>query len=1067
MFRSIFVLVFSILGYTLGCFSQAITVNKDQLTEQILTDLQNKLSSAIYDKFKSVNNQVELNILKQWNFTYLLEDYKDLGIDPNDPQLTTRLGESLSQLYQTYAQSDGSLTPFTVEDVKAKLTQYWKPTAELVLDKKSADILDNLHTLVQEGQTKIQNLLEATERIHELPEAVPEAEIVNLLRSKGLDGDILTQIEPLEQVFRYGQQRFKDPLEAAQIIRTAMGSKEPVAKIQALLTLGEKFGNKVPVIGELLTPLFQLGNAVLDATLQLGKGLSQKLNQGCISNVGQYNAQQDPRAQSFLKAFPSVDRACPVLDSRMANKSAPLIYTQTFYNEENETDLFFYHKNAWIKGRNSPRHQGIRDIKGLITFVRNRGKAQQVYDQSFMINAYNSSPGFISLQHEVLERSRKLGEAYRRIYSQLSLCEDQELRDFFEKELEFSRVFNLFLGSIKPEWADLSTSYFWESVLPEELLYLHYLGKLDYPNLQFAQTSGYAKIEWLQKLQENLDFRVIEIYGQVRQGGRPLPGVDLNFEKAIHIYNRYDDCTRLRTDSYGNFRFFYLKYPPEIESLYLEATAPDGKSERKDLRLASQAVYEVNFSLEATPQNPRPEEVSGGGAPECGTGYYWDASREECVAYCSTIAHASASLDSDGNFLGCECESGYSWNADRTTCLINIQEVLEEAPCAKDPHGKAHWDTNSQAVVCECENGFTWDETQGRCLSDQEQACNEAFTKCQQIAHTTFEYDAQGCTCLCGEGFEWNEDRTACIPKQETPTIDCEALNAVAVSDPQTGETRCECKSGFEPHVDGSTCVPIAPDCGIAHATARWNPQDEVYECDCETGYAWNTDYTECIPAAPDCSIWGPAEAQWNSQDQTWECVCEAGYQWDATLERCVPTPPDCDQYPNAILLYDKFQKEYYCECPTGYKWNRKKTACIKIDPQRNREVAQGLVDVLTAIGGGLEGGTSTRDNPVVRPEQRKRGECNITYRNGANEPEEYTIDVGFAQGMTEFSYQTFTVEDRIHLYQGGSKIYDSGCVGTGGWRTQQIRLNGIFSEVRIVVDPLCDPNDPDNPLGV
>ena len=103
MFRSFFWLILSnLLLFSTG-ISQSFGINKDQLTEQVLNDIQEKLSGAIYDKFKSVNNQVELQILKQWNFTYLLEDYKDFGIDPKDPQLTTRLGESLSQFYRNYA----------------------------------------------------------------------------------------------------------------------------------------------------------------------------------------------------------------------------------------------------------------------------------------------------------------------------------------------------------------------------------------------------------------------------------------------------------------------------------------------------------------------------------------------------------------------------------------------------------------------------------------------------------------------------------------------------------------------------------------------------------------------------------------------------------------------------------------------------------------------------------------------------------------------------------------------------------------------------------------------------
>jgi hypothetical protein len=109
---------------------------------------------------------------------------------------------------------------------------------------------------------------------------------------------------------------------------------------------------------------------------------------------------------------------------------------------------------------------------------------------------------------------------------------------------------------------------------------------------------------------------------------------------------------------------------------------------------------------------------------------------------------------------------------------------------------------------------------------------------------------------------------------------------------------------------------------------------------------------------------------------------------------------------------------------------------------------------------GGMQGADPNRNNPVVTPQQQKTGECNVQYGSGANEPEQYTIDVYSTSGSLSFRYETYTAKDRIHVYYGNSKIFDSGCVGTKGSRTQTFQLNGYSSVFRIVVDPLCDPND-------
>ncbi|MBP6795167.1 MAG: hypothetical protein KA143_08950 [Saprospiraceae bacterium] len=90
-----------------------------------------------------------------------------------------------------------------------------------------------------------------------------------------------------------------------------------------------------------------------------------------------------------------------------------------------------------------------------------------------------------------------------------------------------------------------------------------------------------------------------------------------------------------------------------------------------------------------------------------------------------------------------------------------------------------------------------------------------------------------------------------------------------------------------------------------------------------------------------------------------------------------------------------------------------------------------------------------------MNPQQQKQGNCDVQYKSGANEPEQYTIDVKSNFGKLNFSYQIYQGKDRIHIYYSGSKVFDSGCVGSSS--SQILTLNGSSSIFTIIEDPKCD----------
>ena len=253
---------------------------------------------------------------------------------------------------------------------------------------------------------------------------------------------------------------------------------------------------------------------------------------------------------------------------------------------------------------------------------------------------------------------------------------------------------------------------------------------------------------------------------------------------------------------------------------------------------------------------------------------------------------------------------------------------------------------------------------------------------------------------------------------------------------PQTQKTECFCNPGLVWNATKTACIPAAHDCAktYANSESRWDPSTKQYLCYCKQGYEWNSTRTACVlPSIPDCnSFYKNSVAVWDAATQKYLCNCPQGYQWNANRTECVKIQnqvPDCNaSYKNSYAAWDAATNQYLCYCNQGYQWNATRTECVA---------------------------ANNRDNPVVANEQKKTGVCNIQYKSGANEPEQYTIDVQRKTGSLVFTYNTYTVKDRIHIYYNGSKVFDSGCVGSSG--SQTLTLNGYSSVFTIIVDPRCD----------
>lgn len=347
------------------------------------------------------------------------------------------------------------------------------------------------------------------------------------------------------------------------------------------------------------------------------------------------------------------------------------------------------------------------------------------------------------------------------------------------------------------------------------------------------------------------------------------------------------------------------------------------------------------------------------------------------------------------------------------------------------PGSYSAWNPQTQRTECFCNPGLVWNSTRTACIPSAVD-CSKSY------AYSEARWDAttNQFLCYCKQGYEWNSARTACV--LSVPDCNSSYKNSIAVWDAASQKYLCNCPQGYVWNQARTECVPQnqIPDCNsfYKNSVAVWDQATQKYLCNCPQGYVWNAARTECVPQnqIPDCnSYYKNSIAVWDQATQQYLCNCPQGYAWNAIRTECVPQNqvPDCNTfYKNSYAAWDAATNQYLCYCNQGYQWNATRTECV---PSNNR------------------------DNPVVAPEQKKTGVCNIQYKSGANEPEQYTIDVQKKTGSLTFAYSTYTVKDRIHIYYNGTKVFDSGCVGSSG--SQVLTLNGYSSVFTIIVDPRCD----------
>ena len=1090
------------------------------LQEKLVAEYKARIDKIKKDIPKSVENyrekrisQLETQIAQASNLDYLLSDFEAFGIDAQNLNLSAKAREVFTQV-KGFVESDDSVK---IKDLKGIINSQWKTVATEIFDKESVSMMEGYYDLLKNAQKQLQAINEIAEESE-----LDEAKLIEKLKEYGLSGDYLEKIKPLERIMRSGWNQIPDPKANFELLSNAFGSDNPADKIEALFILGAKYGDKIPIVGSMVADLFEVGKRMLSATKRIGLKISANFNQGCIYGPGHYGEQMQPMVQAFHAKFPNIEACpilfMPKDNGKMPTALRPenqvirpKIYGEAYFDITAETYLFFYINGTWSAGTISHTHTGEKDLKNIVIWLRSNGLADLVVDSKKIEKIYNQPVGFTAYEKQLREKITELKEALFGFQAPLSQfnannCSKRKVESYLDPIINLTSLYDLFPQDDQPTWENISDPYDW----PWRELLTH------------AQMTRYASILKQQKyigasrsidplkvidnILKKINFHVIKINGTIRNpDGSVAVGIRANFDADYELFpGNSTQCRQEYSDENGYFRYLYIMSRLSAKTHEISATNIDGEatSERFEIDPTKNKYYTVNLQF----------------GNSCPDGFVWNGTDLRCDKKCGPNSHPEGS----GINQICVCDEGFRWNADGTLCIPDLPSDSSQSgngnPCSDILNAVASTDSVNGTTLCSCEDPLVMNLAQNACVTKREAA--EERIDCSQIPYSkvTWNPATEVATCTCKEGYVWNSDRTECIDSQRPPDDYCDVFPNSEIVKMDNGGWGCNCKSGFVWNEDHDACITKQQDAinrsdcsDYPNTTAVWSDAEDGVICDCVNGYEWNEN-GQCIPnettaaTLADCSQYPNTKPIWSNLDSAlvcdcidgfiWKddlsgceklsksklcdeaypntipvldkrtneyfCECKKGYEWNKNETGCVPTEAtaiansDCYRIPNAIAKYNARTQTVKCVCRTGYKWNASGSACEK-DPSFTENMTQ-ITDALINIGNQMGGGgIDSPDNPQVAAENQHQGECNTKYSgSGANVPQQYTIP--HQGGKLSLWYNTLTVKDRVHVYQGSKKIFDSGCVGTEN--TVELNASPFMGSIRVVIDPRCDGTD-------
>lgn len=838
--------------------SQVISVNENQLADA----LKEKFIDEITGKITSSVESGEAWVANETYFSVVLEPFESFGIDPKNPNFLNQAYDIHKKIEEKLKENPGLRYSGQLKSEIAGLVKngMWNYAGSFI-DNDSKEIYGQVSDLISNGKKKIEDLLNAANGISSLNPDLEdyESEVVSVLKKFGIKSDYFYKINDLDLVISKGFSKVVDPIKALGIIASAASSDDPTYKIQMMLEFGETFGGKVPIIGDLITPLFTLGKGVFDAAKGLENILEKNLNQGCISPAGGTYGSTNPNKRSkFIKKFSQINRACP-----MNQKVYSPIYNNIFFNTSDPSELFFYLNNTWLRGKKDQLHKGTDDIYSSIQWLRRYNNAEKVSDLNFIFTSYQKEYGWSVYTEEVNKRINRFTVLLTPALQTVQACDEKRLEDFFMNKMGFNWIARLLeLRGLEFGWKELKYfNAYWEDEVRNAMIYNYYLSKHQHN---------------LNNLDRIIDFLTknvpVNIYGVVsNENGFTIQGAKL-YVGSNSMFETGDKCHKVISGNSGNFSYYILMPLEKKINATVSASLPDGGTVIEDITIypGEKRLYNVNLVA--------PYEI-----PDTNTG-----------------AVATGTNNTNTTNPG---DTSSVVNPDSTG--IDIAVLISNSDCAKDPYGVAEWDPVNKKVVCTCVDNLIWDESQGKCIEDIQSILANSDCSTWPNTEAKWDYNTNAPYCDCMAGYQWNEDYTACISEQDmlVAQADCQQYpNTQAVWDAVNKEVICDCLPGYEWNEDYTMCISKTQaavqhmDCsGYPNTQPVWDAVSQEAYCDCLPGYEWNAAYTACEKEIEQEQIQYNCDHIPNSRpvfDKVLNevvCDCLPGYEWNKAFTACVP----------------------------------------------------------------------------------------------------------------------------------------------------------------------------------
>ncbi len=538
--------------------AEELQLNSDQLK----TYIEGKIAEKIEEAFMTSANMAEGAVRDASYFNEILREYESYGLQK------TNFAQTAVELYRGYLaahkkdaeESDPAkrinARNFYQESVKAVLSRVISP----LIDQESQQIAGDLKGLWGDAKSRLDKILSAKKALDE----APEAEAVNVLKNLGLSGNIIDDMEFLEVNYRGLKNMAADYLEAWDALVAVTGAirtRSPGDKIEALFTMGAKYGGRVPVLGMFVQKYFEVAQAMIEACKGLGKIL-RKREQYCVggANTGyvEDTIGSDPRNVQWVKQFPNRE-ACP--------ESQVGLFRDVYVETQNTLNIFFWVGGRFIEGRD---HGGIEDLRALIQWLRRNGHQAKAVDIKYLAGAYNIPPGFKNRADQIRGKAQELQREVHRLTDQL-LCRSEATDLFLLEQMGLKPL----LDELKMDHGLVRSFPFVEEIVDRVIEDRLIKGTAEfYNNLLRA----------IDKCKRTMAFRV---HGTISDPmGRRLSGVGI---EASPSRKTVPDCSMKETDAKGYFRITYVKSLDESLDVLIKAVDSQDRRQEKIIAVSGTA----------------------------------------------------------------------------------------------------------------------------------------------------------------------------------------------------------------------------------------------------------------------------------------------------------------------------------------------------------------------------------------------------------------------------------------------------------------------------------------------